>query len=51
MICLRHILIFQNLLIWLKNYSKQKIKIKNNDLVELTRVRWSNLKEETEKNV
>ena len=49
MICLRHILIFQNLLIWQKNYSKQKIKIKNNDLVELARVRWSNLKEETEK--
>ena len=49
MICLRHILIFQNLLIWQKNYSKQKIKIKNNDLVELARVRWSNLKEEPEK--
>ena len=44
MICLKHILIFQHLLIWYKNYSKQ-----NNKLVKLIRVRWSNLKDETEK--
>ena len=47
MICLRHILIFQNLLIWQKKYSKQD-KMKNNDLVELIRVKWNNLKDETE---
>ena len=36
-----------DLLICLKNYSKQKIK--NNELVELIKVKWSDLKDEIKK--
>ena len=35
-------------MLWQKNYIRRKIK-NNNDLVELIKIRWSNLKDEIEK--
>ena len=49
MICLKIIFILQYLVLWQKNYMRQKIKKENNELVELIKVRWSNLKDEIEK--
>ena len=49
MICLNIILILQYLALWQNIYMKQKIKIKNNKLVEEIKNRWSNLKDETKK--
>ena len=49
MICLRHILIFQHLLIWQKKLFQTKDKKKNSELVEEIKNRWSNLKDETQK--
>ena len=49
MICLNIILIFQYLALWQNIYMKQKIKIKNNKLVEEIKNRWSNFKDETKK--
>ena len=49
MICLKIILILWYLVLWQKHYMRQKIKIKNNGLVELIKVRWSNLKYKIEK--
>ena len=49
MICLKIILILWYLVLWQKHYMRQKIKIKNNELVELIKVRWSNLKYKIEK--
>ena len=40
--------ILKYLVLWQKNYLRQKKK-ENNELVKLIRVRWSNLKDETEK--
>ena len=49
MICLNIILILQYLALWQNIYMKQKIKIKNNKLVEEIKNRWSNFKDETKK--
>ena len=46
MICLKIILIFQYLVLWQKKLYTTKNKNKNNELVELSKVRWSNLKDE-----
>ena len=35
-------------MIWQKKIFETKDKMKNNDLVELIRVKWNNLKDETE---
>ena len=48
MICLRNILNFQHLLIWQKNYLKQRIKWKT-EFVKKIKNRCSNLKDETKK--
>ena len=48
MICLKIILILWYLVLWQKNYMKQKIN-KINDLIEEIKNRWSNLKDEIEK--
>ena len=47
LICLKNIFVLQYLVLWQENYIKDKKK--NNDLVELIKVRWSNLKDEIEK--
>ena len=49
MICLRHILIFQHLLVWQKKLFETKHKKKNSEFVEKIKIRCSNLKNETEK--
>ena len=49
MICLNIIFIFQYLVLWQKKLYETKNKKENNELVELTKVRWSNLKDEIEK--
>ena len=49
MICLRNILIFQNLLIWQKKLYETKDANENSELVEEIKNRWSNLKDETKK--
>ena len=49
MICLRNILIFQNLLIWQKKLHETKDAKENSELVEEIKNRWSNLKDETKK--
>ena len=49
MIRLRHILIFQHLLIWQKKYLKQKIKRKTVSLQKKINNRWSNLRDKTKK--
>ena len=46
MICLKIILIFHYLVPWQKKLYTTKNKNKNNELVELSKVRWSNLKDE-----
>ena len=51
MICLRNIFIYQHLLIWQKKLFETKDKKNNSELVQKIRNRWSNLKDETEKNV
>ena len=48
MICLKNILIFKHLLFWQANY-ETKGKNKNNDLVKLIKIAWSDLKDEIEK--
>ena len=49
MICLKIILIWQQLLFRQKKVCKTKNKKENNKLVELINVRWNNLKDEIEK--
>ena len=49
MICLKNILNLKHLLFWQKKLYEAKDKKENNELVELTKVRWSNLKDEIEK--
>ena len=49
MICLKIILIWQQLLFRQKKVHKTKNKKENNKLVELINVRWNNLKDEIEK--
>ena len=48
MICLKIIFILQYLVLWQKKLYETKDK-KNNELAELIKVRWSNLKDEIEK--
>ena len=49
MICLKIILILQYLVFWQKKLYEAKNKNKNKELAELTKVRWSNLKDEIKK--
>ena len=49
MSCLKNILITQYLVLWQKKLFETKDKKKNNDLVKLIKVRWSNLKDEIAK--
>ena len=49
MIRLTIILILQHLLFWQKKLYETKDKKKNNELVELIKVRWNNLKNVIEK--
>ena len=49
MICLKIILIVLYLVLWEKKLYETKDKNKNNDLVELIKVRWSNLKDKAKK--
>ena len=49
MICLKIILIFQYLVLWQKKLYETKNKNKNNELVELIKASWSDLKDKTEK--
>ena len=49
MICLKNILNLKHLLLWQKRLYEGKDKKENIELVELTKVRWSNLKDEIEK--
>ena len=49
MICLKNILVFQYLVLWQKKLYEIKNKKENEELVELIRVRWSNLKDKIEK--
>ena len=48
LICLKIILFLQHLLLWQKNY-ETKDKKENKELVKIIKVRWSNLKDKTEK--
>ena len=50
LICLKNILDLKYLVLWQKKLYETKDKKKNNDLVELITVKWSNLKDEIEKN-
>ena len=45
-ICLKNISILKHLLFWQKKLCETKDKKKKNDLVELIKIRWSNLKDE-----
>ena len=47
--CSKNIFILKYLLFWQKKLYETKDKKKTNDLVELIKVRWSNLKDEIEK--
>ena len=49
MIRLTIILILQHLLFWQKKLYETKDKKKNNELVELIKVKWSDLKDEIKK--
>ena len=49
MICLKNILNLKHLLFWQKKLCETKDKKENTELVELAKVRWSNLKDEIEK--
>ena len=51
LICLKHILMLWHLLFWQKKLyeTKDKKKKKNNELVELIKVKWSDLKDEIKK--
>ena len=47
--CSKNIFSLKYLLFWQKKLYETKDKKKTNDLVELIKVRWSNLKDEIEK--
>ena len=49
LICLKHILMLWHLLFWQKKLYETKDKKKNNELVELIKVKWSDLKDEIKK--
>ena len=49
MICLKIILILKHLLFWLKKLFETKNKNKNNESVDLIKVKWGNLKDVIEK--
>ena len=49
MICLKNILNLKRLLFWQKKICEAKDKKKNDELVALIKIRWSNLRDEIEK--